>query len=150
MFPSEILLVGQTQKLVAIQELVKHKQYRQYLGINNFCGYVGVEKIGAADDEEVILKDLQAECKKTNPKLILIGIGSAKLYVLPRIRSFSDATVIDIGAGIDALAGVISQDRPYFADWINFKSSSIQYSAMDLMDASNPARDAEKYRKVQL
>lgn len=148
MFPSEILLVGQTQKLAAIKELVKYEPYRQYLGIDNFCGYVGVEKIGAADNEESILQALQVECKKSNPKLILIGIGSAKLYVLPRIRNFSDAVVIDIGAGMDALAGVISQDRPYFADWINFVSDSIEYGEMDLMDANNPDRDDPKYRKV--
>lgn len=150
LFPSEILLVGQKQKLDAIQELVKYEAYRRYLGIEGFCGYVGVEKIGAADNEETILTALRVECERSQPKLILLGIGSAKLYVLPRIRSFSDAVVVDVGAGIDALAGVISHDRPYFADWVNFKSDAIDYASMDMMDATNPRRDADKYRKVVL
>jgi hypothetical protein len=70
--------------------------------------------------------------------------------LIPRIRYFSDAVVIDIGAGIDALAGVISQDRPYFADWINFKSNNIDYTSMDIMDLKNPERDSGKYKKVLL
>ena len=57
---------------------------------------------------------------------------------MPRIKFFSNAVVIDVGAGIDALAGVISQDRPYFADWVNFKSNLIDYAGMDIMDLKNP------------
>jgi hypothetical protein len=149
-FPSQIMLVGQREKLAAIQELCKHKAYREYIGIESFCGYVGVEKIGAADNEGLILDNLRKECIKTNPKLILIGIGSAKLYTIPRIREFTTAVVVDIGAGIDALAGVVSQDRPYFADWVNFKSKNIDYESMDMMDANNPARDSNRYKKINL
>jgi hypothetical protein len=149
-FPSEILLVGQAEKLDAIRVLIHYEEYRRYLGIQDFCGYVRVEKIGAADDELSILDALRAECVRTQPKLILLGIGSAKFYVLPRIRAFSDAVVIDVGAGIDALAGVISQDRPYFADWINFTSEEIDYDAMNLMDEANPNRKNKKYQKVAL
>jgi hypothetical protein len=143
-------LVGQNEKMEAIKILMQYKRYREYLGIESFCGYVGVEKIGAADNEESIVSAVRDECKKTCPKLILLGIGSAKLYVLPRIRFFSDAIVIDVGAGIDALAGVISQDRPYFADWINFKSKRINYNSMNMMDEGNPLKDSDKYQQILL
>jgi hypothetical protein len=148
MFPSEILLVGQAEKLAAVEKLVENESYRKYLGIEKFCGYVGVEKVGAADDESLILDAIQLACESSNPKIILLGIGSAKLYVLPRIRHFSNAVVIDVGAGIDALAGVISHDRPYFADWVNFRSRDIDYNSMDLMDLENPNRGASKYRTI--
>jgi hypothetical protein len=151
MFPdNEILLVGQEEKMNAIKKLMEYKQYRDYLGISFFSGFVCVPKVGAADNEEQILNDIKKAVDLHKPKIILIGVGSAKLYILPRIRFLSDAVVIDIGAGIDALAGVISQDRPYFADWINFKSNNINYSNMDLMDLKNPERDSGKYKKVLL
>jgi 2-polyprenyl-3-methyl-5-hydroxy-6-metoxy-1,4-benzoquinol methylase len=151
MFPeNEILLVGQEEKINAIKKLLDHKQYRDYLGISFFSGFVHIPKVGAADNEEQILNDIKKAAALYNPKIILIGAGSSKLYLIPRIRYFSDAVVIDIGAGIDALAGVISQDRPYFADWINFKSNNINYSNMDLMDLKNPERDSGKYKKVLL
>jgi len=151
MFPeNEILLVGQEEKINAIKKLLNHKQYRNYLGISSFSGFVGIPKIGAADHEEQILQDIKKAVTLYNPKIILIGAGSSKLYLIPRIRFFSDAVVIDIGAGIDALAGVISQDRPYFADWINFKSNNIDYSSMDIMDLKNPERESVKYKKFLL
>jgi 2-polyprenyl-3-methyl-5-hydroxy-6-metoxy-1,4-benzoquinol methylase len=151
MFPeNEILLVGQEEKINAIKKLLNHKQYRNYLGISSFSGFVGIPKIGAADHEEQILQDIKKAVTLYNPKIILIGAGSSKLYLIPRIRFFSEAVVIDIGAGIDALAGVISQHRPYFANWINFKSNNIDYASMDIMDLKNPERDSGKYKKVLL
>jgi hypothetical protein len=151
MYPkNEILLVGQEEKINAIKLLLNHQKYRDYLGISGFSGFVGIPKIGAADYEDQILKDIEEAEKLSSPKVILVGMGSAKLYVIPRIRFFSDAVVIDVGAGIDALAGVISQNRPYFADWINFKSNNIDYLNMDLMDLKNPERESDKYNKVIL
>jgi len=145
-----ILLVGQTEKIIAVKSLMKDKRYREYLGIQDFCGYLGIPKIGAADNEDLILSDLKQICTKTSPDLILLGIGSAKLYVMPRIREFSTAVAIDIGAGVDALAGVISQDRPFFANWVNFKSNNIDYDSMDLMDTMNDNRDSPKYLSYYL
>jgi SAM-dependent methyltransferase len=150
MYPNEILLVGQMEKISAIKELVKHKSYREYLGISEFSGYVGVKKVGAADNELAILDDLRNECRLKNPKIILLGIGSAKLFVIPKIKEITNAIVIDVGAGIDALAGVVSQDRPYFAGWKNYKSKNIDYKCMNVMDEANPNRDSIKYKKVIL
>jgi hypothetical protein len=150
MFPSGILIVGQQEKVDAINILSGYKQYRDYLGIKSFCGYVGVSKIGAADNESLVISKIKAECKKNAPKVILLGIGSSKMYVLPRIQEFSNAVVIDVGAGIDALAGVVSQDRPYFSDWVNYKSDKIDYDSMNIMDHENPNRDNDKYNKIIL
>ena len=150
MFVSDILIVGQQEKVAAINILSGYKQYRDYLGIESFCGYVGVPKIGAADNESLIISNIKAECKQKNPKVILLGIGSSKLYVLPRIQEFSNAIVIDIGAGIDALAGVVSQGRPYFSDWVNYKSNKIDYDSMNMMDHNNPNMDNDKFIKIWL
>jgi hypothetical protein len=150
MFPKEIMLVGQFEKLEAIKHLMKHEVFRSYLGVESFCSYVGVKAIGAADNEDLILKLIEEECQIHDPKIILIGIGSAKLYVLPKIKQFSNAVVIDVGAGIDAIAGTISQDRPYFAEWVNYRSKDVKYDSIDFMDQNNPNRNSKKYKTVEL
>lgn len=150
MFPRDIMLVGQLEKLEAIKHLMKREAFRSYLGAESFCSYVGVKAIGAADNEDLILKSIEDECIINNPKIILIGIGSAKLNVLPKIKQFSNAVVIDVGAGIDAISGTISQDRPYFAEWINFRSKDIDYNSMDLMDQNNPNRNSKKYKSITI
>ena len=147
MFPSEIMLVGGDYKIEVIKKLSKFEEYRNYIGIKKFNSYVGVPQIGASDDEETILKNIKLTCLKNNPKIILLGIGSSKLFIIPRIKEFSNAVVIDVGAGIDALAGIISQDRPYFADWTNFLSSQISYEGIDYMDKTNKKRFSKIYRK---
>ena len=152
MFPDkEIMIVAQKEKIDAIKILMTYEPYRSYLGIKEFNSYVGVPKIGAADDEIKILADIKDNVNLYKPKIIIIGIGMAKLYIIPRIKEFTNAIVIDVGVGVDALAGVVSQDRPFFSDWINFKSNKINYSDMDLMsDKNNPERDSNKYKKILL
>ena len=152
MFPNkEIMIVAQKEKIAAIEILMTYEAYRSYLGIKEFNSYLGVPKIGAADDEIKILADIKNNVNLYKPKIIIIGIGMAKLYIIPRIKEFTNAMVIDVGVGVDALAGVVSQDRPFFADWINFKSNRINYFDMDLMsDKNNPERDSNKYKKILL
>lgn len=150
MFPEDILLVGGEEKIDAVKALMEYSEFREYLGVKRFCGYVGVPQVGAADNEEMVLESICRACAKKSPKIILLGIGSAKLYLAPRIRNCTDAVIIDVGAGIDAIAGVISQDRPYFADWINFRADSINYGSMDVMDRNNPNRNSPKYSRCDL
>ena len=38
---------------------------------------------------------------------------------------------IDIGYGIDALAGIADYNRPYFGSWQNYKMSNYNYSKID-------------------
>jgi hypothetical protein len=150
MFPSEIMIVGGKEKIEAIKILEEYTDYKNYIGISKFCGFVEVPKIGAADNEQLVIDDIIDSYNIYKPKIILLGIGSSKLYIMPILKSKINAIIIDIGAGIDALAGVISQDRPYFANWINYSSKKINYDQMDMMDLNNPARFSKKYRKIYL
>lgn len=150
MFPSEIMIVGGKEKIEAIKILEQYTDYKNYIGISKFCGFVEVPKIGAADNEQLIIDDIINSYNIYKPKIILLGIGSSKLYIMPILKTKINAIIIDIGAGIDALAGVISQDRPYFANWVNYSSKQINYDQMDMMDLNNPARFSKKYRKIYL
>ena len=40
---------------------------------------------------------------------------------------YKKAVYLDIGSGVDALAGIIDKNRPYFKDWKNFKINEDSY-----------------------
>ena len=43
-----------------------------------------------------------------------------------------NAIYLDIGAGIDALAGLIDPDRPYASSWINYQMKKILHLTIQL------------------
>jgi hypothetical protein len=127
---------------------MKNEEYRNYLGVPSFVCYIGVPEKGAANDVESLSKDIGEKIKNSSAKIFLVGVGSAKIGLLPLLKYYKKAIFIDVGAGIDALAGIVSQDRPYFANWTNFKLQNYDYSKIDFMDQGNPARDDIKYKTV--
>ena len=86
---------------------------------------------------------------KSEAQIFLIGIGSLKITLLPLLKDI-DKIFIDVGAGIDAIAGVISNDRPFFKRWINYQLSDFKLNSIDLMDQNNPNRFSDKYKKIIL
>ena len=40
---------------------------------------------------------------------------------------------LDVGTGIDALAGIIDHGRPYMGDWINHRISGFNYGLLDIL-----------------
>jgi hypothetical protein len=61
-------------------------------------------------------------------------MGSAKLGVMSTLPSYHRAVYLDVGSGIDALAGIIDPWRPYFGDWINFQLDDEScYSGIDFL-----------------
>jgi hypothetical protein len=51
------------------------------------------------------------------------------------LKDRGNAVFIDVGCGISALAGLVSNTRPYFDDWINFRLKDFDYSSVDVVDA---------------
>ena len=50
------------------------------------------------------------------------------------IRDSTDAVFLDVGASIDALAGIIDIDRPYAGDWTNYQiDESELYEGVDCL-----------------
>ena len=37
------------------------------------------------------------------------------------LKKYTDAVFLDVGSSIDALAGIIDVNRPYFGDWTNYQ-----------------------------
>jgi hypothetical protein len=133
--PWRIGIIGADNKIEIIKELFKHQQYQDYIGRSAFDGYIGVPEKGTSNQP---LELAQSIIKRLDPSIdiYLVGIGIAKLAVLPELKKSSRSVFFDAGAGVSALAGLVSAHRQYFADWINFRLKDFNYSAVDIMDAN--------------
>lgn len=134
-FCGRIGLIGAKEKLDLIEELMKYPQYQDYLGVERFEHYVRIPQKFACDSLEEILAsvEFQLRSRPQQCSVYLVGIGHVKsglLYRLPRICS---ALFIDVGSGIDALAGVIDPYRPYMGLWKNFRLLGFDYGLIDFL-----------------
>jgi hypothetical protein len=133
----EIALIGGSEKMKIIQELMKRKEYRDYLGIEYFADYISVPERYASNDPEKILEELEHQIQNSKAKIFLYGIGIAKMAIAPYFRFIKEGTYIDIGSGMSALAGFASIDRPYHGNWINHRIKDYDYNNTDKMDADS-------------
>ena len=141
---SSIGLIGAKEKLDIIKKLMNKKDYQNYIGISKFEHYIEIPQKYACDDPKKISYEVAEKLKNSNVKLYLCGLGLLKNYLLSQLPSYSKAIYLDIGTGIDALAGIIDPYRPYFGNWTNyqFKNTDI-YKNIDFMQY-DPNKDKLK------
>jgi hypothetical protein len=136
-FSESIGLIGADEKINLISKLMEHKEYRDYLGIEKFTDYIRVPQKFAGDSLELRLSELEIQLSKAKSKLFLLGIGHLKSGVLYKLPSFHKAVYLDVGSGIDALAGVIDENRPFFGDWTNYRlKNGFDYNQIDMLQYS--------------
>lgn len=145
-FRNQIGIIANEAKVELIQELMKKDEYRKHLGIDSFTDYIGVPQKGAADEVEKLAQSLSEQISKSTAKIFMVGAGSSKMALIPLLKRYSNAVFIDAGASIDAIAGIVCQERPYFADWKNFRLKDFDYSKIDFMDQGNPAWERTSYK----
>ena len=126
-------LIGAAEKLELIEHLMSFSEYKEYLGIDRFHNYVKIPQKFACDDLSARIDEIRIGLEKSHCNLYLVGIGHLKSGVLGELTQFSNSVFVDIGSGIDALAGVIDKDRPYFGGWVNYKSRAFEYTKIDLL-----------------
>ncbi len=149
-FKNEIGIIASENKIKVIQELMKINEYREYLGIENFTEYIAVPEKGAANDILSLSQKIGDQIKNSNTKIFLLGVGSSKIALMPLLKHYKDAVFIDVGAGIDAIAGIVCQDRPYFAEWVNYRIEGYDYSSIDFMDQGSPSWNNKNYKNRTL
>lgn len=149
-YPAEIALIGSSAKIELIERLSGYHQFKEHLQIEKFVDLIPIPQIGAADNLDSLAEDIGLKLQKINPKIILIGAGSVKVGLLPLLKKYTNAILIDVGCGIDAIAGVVCQDRPFFADWTNFRIKDYPYEKIDFMDQGNPKWLKDSYKTVIL
>ena len=149
-FKNQIGLIGSGPKLDLIKQLMAYPEYRSYLGMDAFTDYLPVPQIGAADNVQELAGSLGEKISKSRAKIFLVAAGSSKIALMPLLKAYSDAVFIDVGCGMDALAGVVLQTRPYFADWVDYKIKGYNYSQVDFMDQGATEWGSEKFKNVIL
>jgi len=149
-YSNQIGLIGNGKKLDLIKRLTENSKYREYIGTDFFTDYIDIPEKGAADKPLELAAKIGEQLKSSKAKVFLVGAGHAKTALLPYLRTYSDAVFIDVGVGIDALAGCVCQERPYFGDWVNFRFKDYNYGEIDQMDYNYPGWDKSKYKTVML
>lgn len=126
-FSSEIGIIGAKEKVNLIKELMTKNEYQEYLGLEGFKDYIGIPQKFACDNLKKTQNMVREQLMASRSKIFLMGVGHVKSglnHILPRYKK---AVYLDIGSGIDALAGIIDKQRPYFYNWQNYKLINNQY-----------------------
>ena len=133
-FAGQIGLIGAGAKLNIIKNLMEAPQYQEYLGLEKFEDYISLPQKFACDDLEATEKMVASQLMKSTSNIFLMGMGHVKSGLIPRLSKYRNAVFLDVGASIDALAGIIDIDRPYMADWTNYQIDDVQlYKGIDFL-----------------
>jgi hypothetical protein len=134
-FAGKIGLIGANSKLKIINELMQRKEYQEYLGLEKFNDYIEIPEKFACDNlnNTINMVKKQLEQTESNTKIYLFGVGHVKSGLIHELPKIKNAVYVDIGAGIDAIAGLIDRERPYAYGWINYRMKNYNYSGIDLL-----------------
>tara|TARA_B100000676_G_scaffold309238_1_gene372231 strand:- start:2348 stop:3199 length:852 start_codon:yes stop_codon:yes gene_type:complete len=120
-FKNQIGLIGANEKIEIIKELMRNEQYQEYLGLEEFNDYISIPQKFACDDIESTRDIVKKQIQKSSSKIFLLGVGHVKSGLTNLLPEYKNAIYLDVGSGIDAIAGIIDNERPYFYLWKNFK-----------------------------
>ena len=140
-FSGKIGLIGASEKLYLIEELMKYDEYKEYLGLDKFNDYIHFPQKYACDDINVVEEFVGKQLKESNSDIFLLGIGHSKSAILHRFKKYTDAVFMDVGAGIDNIAGCINIGRPYAGDWTNYRIKDYDYSNIDYLRYSGDGKE---------
>jgi hypothetical protein len=133
--PYRVGLIGASNKLKIIQSLCEYPEYQNYIGRKNFQAFIDVPQKFACDDLAQRLLEIKSQLLRTDCDIYLLGVGHLKSGILHELPSIKKAVYLDVGSGIDALAGVMDPKRPYFGDWINYRLPEPSlYDELDLLN----------------
>ena len=133
-FAGQIGLIGAGAKLNIIKNLMEAPQYQEYLGLEKFEDYISLPQKFACDDLEATEKMVASQLMKSTSNIFLMGMGHVKSGLIHRLSKYRNAVFLDVGASIDALAGIIDVDRPYAGDWTKYQIDDVQlYKGIDFL-----------------
>jgi len=137
-FGDRLGIIGASNKIELIEELLQHEIYRDFIGIHEPIELIRIPQKFACDDLQKTVEVITNQIDPDKSKTYLMGVGHVKFGLVSSLKQFHNSQFLDIGSGVDALAGVIDIRRPYFAEWTNFRFSDIsRYSQVDLLQASD-------------
>jgi hypothetical protein len=130
----KIGIIGADKKLELIYELMQQEQYKEYLGIEKFESYIKIPQKFACDNLNKTISTVKKQIVSSNAKLFLIGVGHVKSGLLHELKNINNSVYLDIGVGIDAIAGIVNINRPYFGNWNNYQIKNLNlYKEIDFL-----------------
>ena len=140
-FQSCIGLIGAKPKLMLVEELMNYSEYQDYLGLKKFTDYIHFPQKFAADDLDKLEEVVKPQLEKSTSRIFLVGIGHAKSGILYKFSEWKPKSVfLDVGAGIDMIAGCLNIRRPYAGDWTNYSIEGYDYSDIDYLRYSGEGK----------
>lgn len=134
-FKGKIGLIGGKEKIELIKKLMEYEEYQKYLNIDKFNDYISIPQKYACDDLETVEKDIAEQLKNSTSDIFLLGIGHVKSGLTHRLKKYKNSVFFDIGSGIDAIAGIIDINRPYFGNWVNYQIKNDEiYNKLDFLN----------------
>ncbi len=140
-FSGKIGLIGASEKLSLIEELMGKQEYKDYLGIDGFNDYIHYPQKYACDDIDSVEKYVGEQLQNSTSKIFLLGIGHSKSAILHRLKKYTDSVFMDVGAGIDMIAGCINVKRPFAGDWTNYRIEGYDYTDIDYLNYSGEGKE---------
>ena len=119
-FKNKIGLIGSAPKIQTIIELMKYKEYQEYLGTEIFTDYIGIPEKKAMDNPN-LEKNIVENVQKSSCDIFLIGAGTSKLKFYYLLKKTKNCIFLDVGHGIDVIAGHCDLQRPYLGGWQNYR-----------------------------
>ena len=146
-FQGKIGLIGAGPKMDVIKELMKHEKYQEYLGLKQFNDYIKIPQKFACDNLDNTLNMVKEQLEKANPntRIYLYGVGHVKSGLIHHLPKFKKAIYLDVGAGIDGIAGLLDPERPYAMGWVNHRLKNYDYSNLDLLNYKKQSDKQLKY-----
>lgn len=132
-FSGKIGIIGADMKVELIQRLMQYDEYKGYLGIDSFTDYLKIPQKYACDDIDATEKMIAEQLNSSKASIFLVGIGHVKSALLHRLKKYKAAVFLDVGSSIDALAGIIDHNRPYYGSWDNYRISEFDYGKLDIL-----------------
>lgn len=132
-FAESIGVIGAGPKIDLIKKLMYNKEYQDYLGLDGFTDYIKIPQKFACDDIDKTERIVAEQLEKSSSRIFLLGVGHVKSALLHRMKKYANAVFLDIGSGIDALAGIIDHNRPYMGNWVNHRVDKYDYGSLDIL-----------------
>jgi hypothetical protein len=134
-FNGKIGVLGGKEKISLIKKLMQHKEYQEFLGLEKFNDYIEIPEKFACDDIQATIDMVAEQMKNAKSDIFILGVGHTKNGLLHELPKIHPAVYLDVGTGINAIAGIVSLYRPYCGDWKNYMLPDFwDYEGIDMMD----------------
>jgi len=133
-FKNKISLIGGSGRMELIQKLMTNEEYRNYVNQDKFNDYISVPELQGCQYMETTLDTIKKGLKYSKSEIVLFGMGISKLGIINKLKECHNAIYIDIGHGMDCLAGLGNPIRPYFGLWKNYRLKEINYNNVYFCD----------------